>query len=86
MSLLEHDLKRGAQTMDQYLHKQALSAAKIAEESRWEYIAMILLEKKQSVIMGIAVEQIKKHTIRYHLYDFSSHSSLHCGINLRFQV
>lgn len=60
MSLLEHELKRGAQTMDQYLHKQALSAAKIAEESRWEYIAMILLEKKQSVIMGIAVEQIKK--------------------------
>ena len=48
MSLLEHDFKRGAQTMDQYLHKQALSAAaKIAEESRWEYIAMILLEKSR---------------------------------------
>lgn len=47
MSLLEHELKRGAQTMDQYLHKQALSAAKIAEESRWEYIAMILLEKSR---------------------------------------
>lgn len=40
--------------MDQYLHKQALP-----EESRWEYIR----KKMESVVVGIAVEQIKKNTL-----------------------